>query len=547
MSALSPDLMYFASRMSGFSTNVFKIESDNQSTATSSSIISFSLPSNSIINLRSFKVFCRANANKVGSAGGRLPPIKDLIERVEVTMGGIVLSQGANFVNVLSEAKKALMGDKCDPVLGHPEYIRAKSYVNPANTLSSTANENDAHTYHCIDEFEGFLATADPMLFDTSIVPSLKVRLYCATDNVLSNVAGVKLGTASGSFADSAGLNETTGAPLPAAPNLTKPRYELSEIHATIECVNLADMTYENMLASQMSAQGDLEVPYKAYYTFNDTHTGSSKFSVASSSLDRVWLAWRGSDYNTITNPITVQGHKVQGGFVHTSTALVNGALSASTALVIDSLVGDAPQVGDTVVGNGLTSGVTIVAALSATSYTLSSAQSISDNILLTFERDAGVPQYDLGSLLGTGEEKYKGRYFNFSQPCLWATPTAEWKAQLQLNGAYMPQFAANVEELYGITRNSLEGGRYAKNMTLDQYRKNYCVQCFRLNMPNSEFSRSLTGVDSRATNLQGIVRTENTGPSSSGSTSSNPNLMIFCETTEILNISAGRSISVVV
>ena len=477
MSALSPDLMYFASRMSGFSNNVFRIETNNQDSATSSSIIAFDLPSNSIINLRSFKVFARANANKIASAGGRLPPIKDLIERIEVTMGGIVLSQGTNFVNVLSEAKSAVMGSKCDTVLGHPEYIRAKSYTNPALTLTSTANENDTATFHCIDEFEGFLGTADPMLFDTSIVPNMKVRLYMATDNVLSNVAGVVIGTASGSFADSAGASTVNGAPLPDAPNATKPKYELTDIHATIECINLADMTYENMLASQMSAQGDLEVPYKAYYTFNDTHTGSSKFSVASSSLDRIILAWRGATFNTVDNPITVSGHKIEGSFT-------SATAGASTAL------------------------------------------------------DVGKPEYDVGGVLDTNCEKYKGRFFNFSQPVAYGA-TTEWKAQLQLNGAYMPQFSANIEELYGITRNSVEGGRYAKNMTLDQYRKNYCVQVFRLNMPNSEFSRSLTGVDSRATNLQGIVRTENAVGGS--------NLMIFCETTEILNISSGRSIAIVV
>jgi hypothetical protein len=537
MSALSPELMYFASRMSGFSTNTFKIETNNQSSATSSSIISIDLPNNSIINLRSFKLFFSAITTGAG-AGGRLPPVKDLIERVEVAMGGIVLSQGTNFTNVLSEAKKALHADYTDAVLGHPEYIRATSYVNPADTYTGTADEADANTLYCVDEFEGFLSTADPMLFDTSIVPSIRIRFYMASDNVLSNVPAVTLGTASGSFADSAGSVSLNGAPLPLAPNATKPKYSLSNIHATIECISLADMTYENMLSSQMSAQGDLEVPYKAYYTFLDTHQGTSKFSVSASSLDRIWLAWRGADYNTVNNPITVAGHKVQGGFVHRSTALVNGALSGSTALVIDSLVGDAPEVGDIVVGAGLTSGVTIVAVVSATAYTLSSPQSISDNILLTFERDAGVPQYDLGSLLGTGEEKYKGRYFNFSQPVAYGA-TTDWKCQCQLNGSYMPQFSARVEELYGITRNSLEGNRKPRMMTLDQYRKNFCVQVFRLNMPNSEFSRNLTGVDSRATNLQGIVRTENAVNGS--------NLSIFCETTEILNISSGRSISVVV
>ncbi len=486
MSALSPELMYFASRMSGFSTNTFKIETNNQSSATSNSIIAFDLPSNSIINLRSFKCFFQANANSVAAAGGRLPPVKDLFERVEVTMGGVVLSQGTNFTNVLCEAKNALHEDYTDAVLGHPEYIRATSYVNPADTLATTANENDANTLYCVDEWEGFLGTADPMLFDTSIVPNIRIRLYCATDNVLSNVPGVVLGTASGSFADAAGTNATTGPPLPAAANATKPKYALSNIHATIECISIADMTYENMLASQMSSQGDLEVPYKAYYTFQDTHTGSSKFSVSASSLDRIFLAWRGSGFNTVNNPITVGGHKVQGGFT------------------------SATSVADTATAGSIT-------------------------------QDLGKPQYDIGGVLDTNNEKYKGRYFNFSQPVLFSAPATAWKAQIQLNGAYMPQFSAQIEELYGITRNSLEGHRKARNMTLDQYRKNYCVQCFRLNMPNSEFSRSLSGVDTRATNLAGIVRTEN------GEYGQNPNLMIFCETTEVLNISAGRSISVVV
>lgn len=480
MSALSPELMYFASRMSGFSTNTFRIETNNQSEATSNSIISWDLPSNSIINLRSWKIFFRCNANEVASAGGRLPPVKDLIERVEVAMGGVVLSQGTNFVNVLCEAKKALMHDYTDSVLGHPEYIRETSYVNPADTYTTTGNENDASTYYCIDKWEGFMGTADPMLFDTSIVPNIRVRLYMASDNVLSNVADVTLGTASGSFADASANSLTTGPPLPVAENSTKPKYRITDIHSTIECVSIADMTYENLLSAQMQSQQELEIPYKAYYTFNDTHTGSSKFSVSASSLDRIWLAWRGSDYNTITNPITIQGHKVQGGF----TADASGG---------------------------------------------------------SVTQDLGKPQYDLGGVLGTNEEKYKGRYFNFSQPVAWGSPTTEWKAQLQLNGAYMPQFSANIEQLYGITRNSLEHGSKAKVMTLDQYRKNFCVQCFRLNMPNSEFSRKLSGVDARATNLAGIVRTENAG------IGLNPNLMIFCETTEVLNVSAGRSISVTV
>lgn len=478
MSALSPELLYFSSRVSGFSCNTFRLETQNQSTATSNSIIAFDIPSNSIINLRSFKLFASVNANGTAAQGGRLPNggLKSLIERVEVSMGGVVLSQGTNMTHVLSAAKRAIMEKPEDSVLGHPEMIRATSYVNPADTYSGTANENDANTLYCCDEWEGFLGTADPMLFDTSTVPMLRIRLYMASDNVLSSVNTSVLGDADTNFADASTASVNTGPPT----NTTavgSPSYALSNIHATIECISLADMSYENMLSSQLQAQGELEVPYKAYYSFMDTHQGSSKFSVASSSLDRVWLAWRGDNYNTVTPPITVGGHKVAGAFV-------SATAGAATSL------------------------------------------------------DVGVPQYDSGGVLNTNKEKYVGRYFNFSQPVPFGGTTA-WKAQISLNSAFYPQFNAGIEEWYGITKNSLENPKNARNMTLDQYRDNFCVQVARFNMPNSEFSRTLSGIDTRATNLAGIVNTT--------STSLNPNLSIFVECTEVLKIGAGRSISVVV
>ena len=76
--------------------------------------------------------------------------------------------------------------------------------------------------------------------------------------------------------------------------------------------------------------------------------------------------------------------------------------------------------------------------------------------------------------------------------------------------------------------------------MSLDQYINNYCVQCFRLNLPDSEYSRTISGLDTRAVNLQGVVRTENTGGSD------NLAINIFTEQTECLRVGAGRSIEII-
>jgi hypothetical protein len=464
MSSFNPNLTYFVERLQGFSTNVFRLESQQGSsaTATSSSIITFDIPSNAIVNLRSFKIMCNMNADVVAGAGARLPPVNDLVERVEVSVGGITLSQGANFINVLQEAKKALGATYagCDATMGHPEYVRAKSYVNGAN-IAGTGNEDyssGASPRFCIMDLEGFFATAEPKLLDTSLMPDLRVRLHLASDNVLGSVAGVAF---SGTGATDIDDNGTGGA-----------RYQITDIHATIECIGLADQSYDQMLASMMSSQGFLEIPYKNYTNFQTVHSGSSRFSVSTQSLDRVWVAWRSNGYDTQGGLVPIKGYKRTGAFVSNAGGAFGGGF------------------------------------------------------------DIGKPDYDVGGVLDTNSEKYKSKYFNFTEA------SATFKAQLQLNGAYYPQFSATLGDLYGITKNSLMGNRESKTMTLDQYANNYCVQCFRLNMPDSEYSRLISGLDTRAVNLQGIIKTENA--------TANNTVDIFCETTEVIRVGAGRAVEII-
>ena len=70
---MSPQLMYFLDRLSGFSTNVFKLMPQGNSTDNAggpSKISRFTLPANALLNTRSFKVFFRATTS---GNGARLP------------------------------------------------------------------------------------------------------------------------------------------------------------------------------------------------------------------------------------------------------------------------------------------------------------------------------------------------------------------------------------------------------------------------------------------------------------------------------------------
>lgn len=481
--SFNPNLTYFVERLQGISTNTFKLETQNQTTARSGQIVSFDLPSNAIVNLRSLKVWCNASTN-AGSAtgGGRLPPINELVERVEVSVGGVVLSQGTNYVNVLNAVMKALDDNEYDDaVTGHPEIVRQKSYVDNS-VYAATENEDYSSldgvtTVFCIDKFKGFISSADPKLMDLSLLPDCRVRLYLAEDAVCMTTDAVGIGEAAalpGALANAGakGFCQSDG------PGGVK--FQLSDIHATIEAIGLASTAYDAMLSAQMSQAGFLEIPYKDYTSFQNVHSnnGSTRFTVSTQSLDRVWVAWREDDLSQ-RRPVIVNGYKKEGGFI--TGEFVGSAATTRTVL------------------------------------------------------DIGIPQYDIGGVLGTNEEKYLCHYFNFYQG-----NNPSMKMQLQLNGSYIPQFPANLGELYGITKNSLPSSRKCKTITHDQYINNYCVQCFRLNLPDSEYSRTLSGLDTRAVNLQAIVKTTDTAGID------NKVCNIFTESTSCLRVGPGRSIEVI-
>ena len=463
-------LLYFCDRLSGYSTNYFQIESQNQTTAKAGQIVTFDLPANSILNLPSFTVHFNADANDGASAkGARLPAARDLFERIEVSCGGVILSQGSNFANVMARARDAICGESCDHTTGHAEVVRAAPSYEGGKLYAAAVNETPAYitgehkfAYHAW-EMEGFMSTVDPKLFDSSIIPDLRVRLYMATNSVLSASTTVTAGTGSGAFSVQSVLSVTTGpghsnAFQDAPPDV---KYKITEIVGTIECISLADMTYENLLASTMQSQGYLEAPFKAFHSFQDTHNGSTRFSVATQSLDRVWIAWRPTDFAQVDTPI---------------------------------------------------------------------------------QMPYGPKSMDLqpnGASLSL-EPAYRPRYFWFGEPkgpYRKDTDLGNWKLQLQLNGAYVPQYMANLQQLYEITVNSTEG-RAKGPQAQTNYRHGNCVQCFRLNMPDSELSRTLSGLDTRAVNLAGYVKTSNVQTSTCN---------VFCECTSTLRIGAGRAIELIV
>ena len=463
----SPQLVYFLDKLSGFSTNVFKLMPNGSTAASPNQITRITLPANALLNTRSFKLHFRASTTGVGA---RLPAdLSTLVERVEVSAGGVQLSQGTNFYNTLVNAKAAIQGSRCDSVTGHSELVRANKFDGSA--VGASAGDDETYTTgtpHVIDKWEGFLGTCEPKILDAAILPDLVVSIYWADNTVL---ASCKQNTTYPLF-----IVVPDGSTAAAA-------YTISDIHASIETIGLADAVYDNMVSSMIASKGFVEIPFKQYFSFSNTHTGSSRFTVATQSLDRIWTAWRADGYNTLGAPQPVPGYSAAAG--HASNATVAGNTQANIIAGINSSI-------------------------------------------------AKLSEY--AGMHGTGaQEKYLTKYQKFTEP----GADGALKYQFQLNGAYYPQYPAGMEDMYQITKNSLPGSiKYG--LTKEQLRDSYFVQCIRLNMPDSEFSRTISGLDTRSVSLNGYVNT-------TGTLSTDPNLMIFAECTSSLRVGAGRQLEIII
>jgi len=251
------------------------------------------------------------------------------------------------------------------------------------------------------------------------------------------------------------------------------PTYTLSNLSIQVEVLGMATSVLDQIVEQRIASVGYLSLPFKNYYTFTSTHTGSSRFNVNSASWDRLWLCYRPTTYAAKAAPAIATGYKKAGAFCD------DGA--GQTAADID----------------------------------------------------VGRPQYDIGGVLGTNEEKYLSKYFKFTEDIDAGTPAYH---QLQVNSASVPAYRMTTTEALSMTLGAVDG-EINKNMSLDQYKKDYFVQCYRFCLPESDYNRLASGLDTRSVSAMGSVETEGLNSS---------HLTMFAECTSELRVGSGRAIEII-
>jgi hypothetical protein len=406
----------------------------------------------------------------------RLPnDTRSFVDRMAIYMGGVLVQNSFSNYNTLVHAKKALGADRCsDKTLTHPEICRSHSYHTGA-AFSTVATEAGKHETY--DSLANQLAIVDWEGFLGTAEPGI-IDTGLFPQITIEITLAENIVCPSITHADGVTLaltNSANTAGIGSTSTTGTASYSMDNITMQVEVLGMASSVLDEVVAQRVSQVGYLSIPFKNYFSFSSSHSATSRFNVNSASWDRLWVAWRDSAGGSVSAPVAVSGYKIAGAFA------------------------------------AGTSGGTVNVAI-------------------------GLPTYDSGGSFDTNKEKYVVRAFNFKEPLLSGQTVSNY--QLQINSANYPAYKLTVPEAYTLTMNSIDVYDKSRMVSLDQYRDNYFVQCYRFCLPESDYSRLSSGLDTRATSAQCALVTENV-------TTSTP-CFIFAEVTSELRV-ANRAIEVII
>ena len=284
MQFVPKDVAFAVSKFEGWNSNCYRLETSGATSAGPNSIVTITLPSSSVIDLRSFKVHMdvatTSDTTSTNNIFGKLPAdTSSLIQQCEVYCGGIQIAQGFSEFNTVSKVKK----------LVHSSRDRESSIDQTlSHGIITTGDAVDAVSVIFKPNI-GFFAESSTRYLPTSLTGDISVRLTLASNAVLTyKEATVAM---PGNFSD--------GAARAAALNIS---YSVSSIHATCHVCTLGDM-YESMLMDRLTSEEFLPINFKEFYTYalhGTTGTAHDvRFSLSASSIDRVYAICRDANYQT--------------------------------------------------------------------------------------------------------------------------------------------------------------------------------------------------------------------------------------------------------
>ena len=284
MEVVPNDIKFAVGKLESFNRNRFKLQPNGSVTAGPNSRCILTLPSNAILDLRSFCVHLDVSTtsdNTNGTPGvvyAKLPAdAASLIAQLTVYIGGVQVCQSFSEYHTACKIKKLIHSSRdrdgsVDGTLSHG-LISTSDAVETVSMIFKPPI--------------GLFAESSTRYLSSNLVGDISVEIVFASTNVLAFKEGAVAIDQNFSDADARAdaLNTT---------------FSISNIFATIDTVTLSE-SYERMLADRLVAENSLMVRLKEYYSFSlKSTTGTShdvRFSLSAGSVDALYTVCRDANY----------------------------------------------------------------------------------------------------------------------------------------------------------------------------------------------------------------------------------------------------------
>jgi len=291
-----PKSASYAARQLNFSRSRFRIETQGSKEASPNQSISFQLPENALLDLKSLRIHANVNCTTPATLTthfAKAPAdFSSLIASFSVFVGGVCVSQSNNDYAEVCRIIKLVKSSRdrdgsIDSTLSH-------------GTLSGDAANDDFDVAY----------TPVTGMFDSSVryfpsmlTGSITLMITFKSNACLTFMKDDK--SFDDGFVTAAGTNATEVA-------IKAATYKVDELYATIDTINMDSGLYEAMLLDQINRDEAIKLVYKEYLTFRKSNLSGSTIehtlSLSSSSVDVLYTVFQNSSFNTPGMP----GHDYQ-------------------------------------------------------------------------------------------------------------------------------------------------------------------------------------------------------------------------------------------
>lgn len=257
-STFPKNLAYKISQLQGFSKTAVKLTPD-RTDVNAGETFRVQLPSNTIVDLRTFTLFAKGTATQdAGSDKMHFPRngLSSCIKTLGVYINGTLIERIDNY-NILynklydldcggdQDAKRGVL-ENADPSIGYSlAPTTGNTDYSAGNPIIKTNNNASADTALklAVNNWLGFISSASTPCIDTNDLNKVEIEITLSDANVLWSSADGTLST---------------------APTTTGATYSLADIHFTISKIVFSDPLYYNLKASKLLSSG-LNIGYSTY------------------------------------------------------------------------------------------------------------------------------------------------------------------------------------------------------------------------------------------------------------------------------------------